>query len=91
MSTNESSCYSTLATYNSKVPGTVRASAMVVGRPDNRVMRAPVWGGIGYDTFSHGKDERCGGYFTIEGAYPSYSKNCGASMVRNCAGTELRK
>ena len=88
---NDSTCYSTLATYNSRRPGTVRATAMVVGKPDNHVTRVPVWGGIGYDTFSHGKEDQCGGYFTIEGAYPSYSKNCGAAMVRNCAGTQLRK
>jgi len=87
----DSTCYATLAGYNSKMKGTVHASVDVVGQPDQRITIIPVWGGIGYDTFSHGKDERCGGYFTIEGAYPSYSKNCGRLMRRNCAGVQLRE
>lgn len=87
----DSSCYATLAQYNSNLPGTIRAPAMVVGEPKSTIMRVPVWGGIGYDTFSHNQDTRCGGYFTITGAYPSYSKNCGASMTRACSGTVLRK
>ena len=88
---NNSTCYSTLGSYNSHEAGTVHTSAMVVANPDHAIFRIPVWGGIGYDTFSHNQEERCGGYFTITGAYPSYNKSCGAKMSRMCAGTVLRK
>jgi len=84
-------CYATLAKYNTQEKGTIHASAMVVGEPSQRMQLIPVWGGIGYDTFSHGTEERCGGYFTIEGAYPSYSKSCGRRMQRLCSGTKLHK
>jgi hypothetical protein len=85
-------CYATLAKYNSHEKGTIHASPMVVAKSHQGITLMPVWGGIGYDTFSHQQgDNRCGGYFTITGAYPSYNKSCGTRMARACAGTVLRK
>jgi len=86
-----STCYATLAKYNSTEPGTVQSSVSVVPNPSSNILRAPLWGGMGYDTFSHDQPQRCGGYFTIQGAYPDYSTKCGKMMYRACGGTQLRK
>ena len=87
-----STCYATLAKYNSAEPGTVQASVSVVPNPSQHILRAPVFGGMGYDTFAHQQvGYTCGGYFNIEAAYPDYSTNCGTMMYRSCGGTQLRK
>ena len=41
---NNSTCYSTLGSYNSHEAGTVHASAMVVANPNHAIMRIPVFG-----------------------------------------------
>jgi len=84
-------CYATLGGYNSMVPGTINGSASIVNVPSQRIQQIPVWGSRGYDTFSHGQRFRCGGYFTIQGAYPSYNKMCGSLAKRACAGTRLHR
>jgi len=80
-------CYATLAGYNSVARGTVHAPVAVTRGVTQRLQAVPVWGSMGYDALTHGQKYRCGGYYTIEGAYPDYSKNCGAYVQRACAGT----
>ena len=78
--------YATLANYNSRIPGTINAPTVVTQTPSQAVQAIPVWGSYGYEALSHGQDYRAGGYFTIEGAYPDYSNNCGKYVKRACAG-----
>ena len=83
-------CYATLGGYNSRVPGTINGSPAVVQVPSQRVQQIPVWGSQGYDALTHGGiPYRCGGYYTIQGAYPMYNKACGQLAKRACAGTKL--
>jgi hypothetical protein len=83
-------CYATLGGYNSRVPGTINGSPAVVQVPSQRVQQIPVWGSQGYDALTHGGiPYRCGGYYTIQGAYPMYNKACGQLATRACAGTKL--
>ena len=80
-------CYATLAGYNSRERGTVNAPVAVTRGVTQRLQAVPVWGSFGYSALTHGDiDYHCGGYYTIEGAYPDYSKNCGAYVQRACAG-----
>lgn len=80
------SCYATLGGYNSKVTGTINAPLSVTNVPTSAVQAIPVWGSFGYDALTHNQPYRCGGYYTIEGAYPSYSSNCGRYVKRACGG-----
>jgi len=82
-------CYATLGGYNSRMPGTINGSPAVVQVPSQRVQLIPVWGSQGYDALTHGQEYRCGGYYTIQGAYPQYNKMCGSLAKRACAGTKL--
>jgi len=82
-------CYATLGGYNAHVPGTINGSPSIVQVPSQRVQAIPVWGSQGYDALTHGVPYRCGGYYTIQGAYPSYNKHCGRLAQRACAGTKL--
>jgi hypothetical protein len=82
-------CYATLGGYNSRVAGTINGSPAVVQVPSQRVQLIPVWGSQGYDALTHGQEYRCGGYYTIQGAYPQYNKMCGSLAKRACAGTKL--
>ena len=84
------SCYATLAGYNAHVPGTVNAPMAIKARPSQLIQGVPVWGSGGYDVLTHNVPRHCGGYFTIEGAYPDYSKRCGRMVKRACAGV-IRK
>ena len=84
------SCYATLAGYNSRVAGTVNGPAAVSARRSQTFQAVHVWGSMGYEALTHGENYRCGGYFTIEGAYPDYSSKCGKMMRRACAGTISR-
>ena len=84
------SCYATLGGYNSHVAGTVNAPMAVQARPSQAVQAIPVWGSFGYDALTHGRNYRCGGYYTIEGAYPDYSSKCGRRVKRACAGVIRR-
>lgn len=86
MSTDKS-CYSTLSTYNASGAGVVSGPAQ--GRSSQAKTMVPVWGGKGHDSLSHGNS--CGGYPTIEAAYPDYNKNCGVMMSRQCGGTKLSR
>jgi hypothetical protein len=80
-------CYATLAGYNTRSRGNVNAPIAVTRGVTQRLQAVPVWGSFGYSALTHGDiDYRCGGYYTIEGAYPDYSKNCGAYVQRSCAG-----
>ena len=81
------SCYATLGSYNARQIGTINAPVLVEQSPSQKVQAIPVWGSFGYDAFSHGQDYRCGGYFSIEGAYPDYANKCGKYVRRACAGT----
>ena len=83
-------CYATLAGYNSRVRGTVQAPVAITKGVTQRIQAIPVWGSMGYDALTHGQDYRCGGYYTIEGAYPDYSNACGSYVQRACAGTIKR-
>ena len=80
------SCYATLGGYNSRVAGTINAPVAVASVPSQAVQAIPVWGSQGYESLSHGAPYRCGGYFTIDSAYPDYSSNCGQYVKRACAG-----
>jgi len=80
------SCYATLAGYNSRVAGTINGPTAVSARRSQKFQAVPVWGSMGYEALTHGENFRCGGYFTIEGAYPDYSSKCGKMMRRACAG-----
>ncbi len=82
-------CYATLGGYNSRMPGTINGSPAVVQVHSQRVQLIPVWGSQGYDALTHGQEYRCGGYYTIQGAYPQYNKMCGSLAKRACAGTKL--
>lgn len=84
---NDSGCYATLQGYNARQQGFINSPAMMTPTPAQNVQVLPVWGASGYDVLTHGQKDRCGGYFTIEGAYPSYASNCGKYMKRACAGT----
>ncbi len=85
-------CYATLQGYNSRERGTVQAPVAVTKGVTQRIQAIPVWGSMGYDALTHGGiDYRCGGYYTIEGAYPDYSNACGSYVQRACAGTIKRQ
>ena len=84
-------CCLSLSSYNSRIPGSINAPTVVTQTPSQAVQAIPVWGSYGYDALSHGLDYRCGGYFTIEGAYPNYANNCGKYVKRACAGVVAGK
>ena len=79
-------CYATLAGYNSRLPGTINAPTVVTQVPSQAIQAIPTWGSYGYEALTHGLPYRCGGYYTIEGAYPDYANGCGKYVKRACAG-----
>ena len=85
-------CYATLGSYNSHVRGTINGPASIVNVPSQAIQSIPVWGSQGYDALTHGNlPYQCGGYYSIEGAYPMYNKMCGSLAKRACAGTVLSR
>jgi len=83
--------YASLGTYNMRNPALVSAPIDLSLVPSQRVVAVPLWGSFGYNSLSHGRQGyNCSGYYTITGAYPDYSKNCGRYARRACAGTTLR-
>jgi hypothetical protein len=81
--------YADLQSYNST--DTRFVNGPVSAKYTQATQLIPVWGSLGYEALTHDVKHGCGNYFTINNAYPDYSKgSCGRYAKRACSGTVLK-
>lgn len=76
--------YASLGNYNEGM-GAGPVAPVPAGVPSMKYQVVPVYGGMGYDSLTHGaKVPSCTGHFSLGKAYPQYPNNCTKFTTRLC-------
>jgi hypothetical protein len=77
--------YAQLDNYNQNYFGRGANGAPVMSQTrSNEIVVVPGYGGLGYNALQTQKQPSCSGYYSVNGAYPSYPNACGRFSSNLC-------
>jgi hypothetical protein len=83
--TSNGCAYARLDRYNQNYYGRGANGAPVASQTrSNEVIVVPGYGGLGYNALQTQQQPSCSGYYSINGAYPSYPNTCGQFSSNLC-------